>query len=362
MIAAIDFGSVLNKALVFNEGEFKNFKFSLSYTEQKFTRRSLWEAVKMVENLSGHSLLGALNKPLDKIYVATSLPLTNQFEPGELATKVVSTKEVAAGQTAAVLDVGFKYISFSKACNPASFESSEALKWLPFKSTLTELENYLENRRIYSHVLPIFPRDLYFEQAIAREKVIQFFNKYALEAPLEITLSGGIFCASPYPSQSLLLLMDSLSGNFKKIDVYMDKTGFSVPLGLLRMFETEVFEKAAPLFVPEFLGSFLRFDREVTLSISLGLSKPLLVKVERGRIFNFPLSPGETAKVSVSARGLKDESFDLTGGSLGAVFDGRERDLENGQLVLPNDAKTRQNELKEWERSLGATGRLGHFG
>lgn len=353
MIAALDFGSSLTKALVFDGKEFRLFKFSLSYSPQQFSRKNVLESIKILQNLSGCELLDHTNSPLYKLYVCTELPLFGDSSEGNSPYQTLPASKVLSSWEMPVLDCGYQFVRFKEFVSVQNLDESEVLKWLPFKSTLSEIENYINNRRLYSNVIPIFPRDLYIEQALARESIIQFFRTHNVPDDYnEVVISGSIFGTSPFPAQSLLILLDSL--NFtKKLDIYLDRQSSILTLGILKLMAPEVYEQAPKSLRPVFLGSVLRFEGGAQLKINLGLEKPSKVSISSGDLFLFPLRNGEKATVEVLEAGNKTEEFQVFGGDLGFVIDCR-----GYPPKLSPDVQRRIETLKEWEKSVGATGRI----
>lgn len=353
MIAALDFGSSLTKAIIFDGQEFHLFKFSLSYSPQQFSRKNVLESIKLLQKLSGCELIDAANRPLYKLYVSTELPLFGESPEENSPYQTLSSSKVLSSWEVPVLDCGYQFVRFKDRISVQSLDESQVLRWLPFKATLAEIENYINNRKIYSNVLPIFPRDLYIEQAMARESIIQFLKSQSISDNFgEIVISGSIFGTSPFPSQSLLILLDSLNfGN--KLDVYLDHQSAIVALGLLKLVAPEIYGHVPNSLRPSFLGSVLRFKGDVSVTIDLGLEKPSQVRVGSGSLFLFPLRVGEKASVKVLEAGNKAQEYELSGGSLGFVIDCR-----GFPPGLPNDAQRRIELLKEWEKSVGATGRI----
>lgn len=353
MIVALDFGSALTKAIIYDDGIFTTFKFSLSYSPQQYSEKSILESLRVLEKLSGKSLIDANNTTRNKIYVSTAIPLILGVSGRSIATEIVSSSAVLLAWERNILDLGYQFIRFRENVSVINYDVPSVLKWLPFKATLSEVSNYIDDRKIYSNLLPIFPRDLYIEQAVARESIANFFSRQSL-TPVgqEITVSGSIFSVNPFLSQSSLILMDSL--NFiNRLDVFIDLRTLIICLGLLKMYEPAIFSEIPASLRPVFAGSILRFSTGVNVTIDLGLPKPMEVKVDEGTVFLFPLKSGERAKIIATGTDKKKQEYEVGGGELGLVIDCREFPIN-----LPTDSQRRTNLLKEWEKSLGATGRI----
>lgn len=353
MVVALDFGSAFIKSLIYDGNKFQSYKFSLSYFPQSYSPKNILESLKMLEGLSGQKILSSNNTALCPIYLSTAITISTQPEKYSLIAGMETSANLNSLWDRGVLDYGYGFIRFHEKISVVNFDTPNLVRWLPFKTGFSEVKNYIDNRKIYSNVLPIFPRDLYIEQALARETIISFMNSQeASFESLEIVLSGSIFSINPFPAQSLTIIIDSL--NFKKsLDVYLDRAGLISSLCLFKKFEPKIFETIPDSFFPTFMASVLRFNRGVSLYIDLEFDKSLEVTVEKGQLFWFPLKDGEKAHLLVQRQGESDENFELRGGSLGFVVDCREF-----PITFPRDQQERMDRLKDWEKSVGASGRI----
>lgn len=306
-----------------------------------------------MQRLSKIPLISGSNRPLGKIYVGTALPLFGSAPQAEEIYRNVSVSKIISDWDAPVLDYGYQFIHYKDGFSVQSYETAQVIRWLPFKAAIAEVENYISNRRVYSNVLPVYPRDLYIEQGLAREAILKFMQSQKdVEISERLLATGSIFATSPFLSQSLLILLDSL--DFKgKLDLFLDRRSCLVPLGILRQYERDVFNLVPDALLPSFLGSVLRFGDSVQVKINLELPEPLRVNVERGNLFMFPLKAGERATVTVVEKNKKTTNWELSGGELGFVIDCRGHPSD-----LPSDPRRRISLLKEWEEAVGATGRI----
>lgn len=353
MLAALDFGSSLTKALLFDGREFRFFRFSLSYSPQLINRKNVLESLRMLQKLAATPLIDAANRPLGKIYVSTALPLFGPAAQENEPYQNVPVTKIIEGSQIPVLDCGYQFIHYRDRFSVQRPDTSKVLSWLPFKAGISEVANYTNNRRIYSNVLPIYPRDLYIEQGLARESLVRFQeSQEGLEIGDRLVITGSIFTTSPYVCQSLLIILDSLEFS-GKLDVLLDRLGCLVPLEILRQYEPGIFDQIPPKFQPSFLGSLLRFPNGAQVEINLGFANPLRVNVERSSLFMFPLKGGDKASLSVFEKSKKPAKFEISGGEVGCIIDCRGRPLS-----LPADTARRISALKEWEESVGANGRI----
>lgn len=353
MFVALDFGSSLIKALIFDGEHFKFYKFSLSYSPQSFSRKSVSAALEVLQNISGQKILKPETEDSLRVYLCTALSLSFEDSDVSPAWKVESSSRINSLWEKDVLDYGYQFIRFRDRASALKFNSQDLLKWLSFKASLPEIENYIGNRQIYSNVLPISPRDLYIEQALARECIYRFFRDQRLELDSkEIVLSGSVFGLNPFSPQSLLILLDSL-GFQNQLDVYLDRASNISLLGLVKLFEPEAFKLVPSDLFPVFLATVKRFVGDIKVFVDTGLEKKLEIIVKKDTLFLFPLKMGEKARVEILDKSNQKSELELIGGEMGFVLDCRTFPLD-----LPSGSEPRVSLLKDWERSLGATGRI----
>lgn len=392
MLVVLDFGSALNKALIYREGEFSFYKFNTSYSAQVFSARNILESLKKLERLSSQKIIGEKNKPLADVYLVSALPLPSQLSDLEIIKSSFSTEQALAALATPILEVGSQFIFFNGRTGVATFESQELLTWLAFKMNLSDVNDYLENQKLYSTLLPIFPRDLGIEMAAAREKIRTLLRNQSDGLNLEqITLSGGIFCACPFADQSLQIFLDSFENLPTKTDVFLDRQNVLSCLGVLKSVAEKVYDAVPNQLLPTFLGSVLRLSGSVELRLSVGLPSELTTQIGEESLFVFPLAEGDVAQaitaslassesrraslassepVSPSSRrggsrrarlgepgGPHRESsskqiWSVRGGLLGLVVDTRRYPLS-----FPADSARRLEIIKTWQKQLGGPGR-----
>jgi len=175
MILALDFGSAKIKALLIadaaDSGRF--FSFSLGFRTPIVSRLTLLSAIRTVELLGGVKLLEG-EQLLTKLYACVGLPV---YENSSLPSgPIILTSEALSSLAINVLDVGQQFVHFQERVSAAPISAEEVLDWLPFKAEIGEVGSYIENKKIYSSVLPSSPRDLFLEQAMARVRIANFFK------------------------------------------------------------------------------------------------------------------------------------------------------------------------------------------
>ncbi len=353
MLVVLDFGSTLNKALVYDEGQFNFYKFSLSYVPQVFSAKNVTESFRRLEKIAGRKLLGEKEKPLGDFYLTYGLPLPSELSNLSSVKRVFTTGEALQAWEKPVLEIGTQFIYFGQRLGVASFKTDDVLRWLPFRITQSEVQNYLDNKKIYSNLQPIFPRDLYLEMAISREKIMQLMETQEAVLPAQsLVLSGGVFCACPFVYQSLRLFLDCFQKINSPVEIFLDTRNTLPCLSVLKIADPEIFERVPVDLKPLFLSSVFHFPGGGALNIDLGLREPLVVNIDPESIFVFPLGEGEESQISFKRDKKPAEFFKVVAGQFGFVVDSREHPLK-----LPEDSAKRVALLKSWEEQLKGAGK-----
>lgn len=354
MTLALDFGSAKIKAILIadepDSGRF--FSFSLGFRTPGLSRFNLLSAIRAVELLGDVKLLEG-EKTLTKLYACVGLPV---YENSSLSSApIILTSEALSSLVINVLDVGSQFVYLQERVSAAPFSAEEVLNWLPFKAEIGEVGSYIENKKIYSSVLPSSPRDLFLEQAIARVRVADFFKsqKINIDFP-EIYLSGAVFSKVPYPEQAVLMVLDSLQP-LRPMKIFLDRVGILPAAGLVKLYSPQEYERLSDQFTPIFLGEVLPLTGQCRVKIDSGMGEPQTVSLKSGDLYCFPLSPGETAHVTVAKTSDREgeQIFEVTGGLVGLVLDLRQRPLR-----IPESDSARQDLLKSWDKAMGASGQV----
>ncbi len=260
-------------------------------------------------------------------------------------------------------------------------------RWLPFEIDAFEVRNRLRNKMIRPTTIPHCYEDLLIEQAVSREALrLAFDHHKSLARSLKgvqqqrdvgqifdqvesgttlikmmklnmIIGSGGVLSHAPERAQSALMMMDAYQP--EGITMLTVDSIFMMPhLGVLsehffeaakQVFDYDCIVKCGHCVAPTGIGK--EGDPMVTItgdgineSIKVGEIK--VIPLNRGEFKNVTISPAKT--FDVGAGKGKELQATLEGGTVGLVIDGRGR-----PLVLPEDATTRINKLREWLQAMG---------
>jgi hypothetical protein len=254
--------------------------------------------------------------------------------------------------------------------------AAAVLRWLPFALKADELADALHNKRLYHHTLPQTRRDLWIEQAVAREVLRVALGRAAARwtaiaaqpripptrRPL-IVGGGGLLAHGPHPGSSALVLLDGLQP-VGITTLALDQTGL---LGLAGALATLHPQAAAQVVERD---AFLNLGTVVALggtgqqgkiAVRCMIEHPddrlLEVEVASGSLQVIPLPPGQVARLDLQL----SEGFDLglgapgqharievEGGTLGIVVDARGR-----PLLAARDDREQQERVEHWLWQMG---------
>lgn len=244
--------------------------------------------------------------------------------------------------------------------------------WLPTHVERAEIRNYVANKTLYPHTVPMTGVELQIEQAIAREVVRHTLDKAAdtwiqsgekMPAFRLILVRGGVFANTSRPGQSVLMLLDAIqpAGLFS---IVLDQYGVlpalgalatNDPLAVVQALEGGVLTSLGWVVAPS--GSGKLGNKAVTISMESNQIRRLEVDVPFGSIEVLPLPHGQSAEVTLQPAKRFDIGFgpgqgkklNLRGGAVGIVIDARGRPLE-----IKREGVTRHDLLRQWLWDVGA--------
>ena len=298
MTIALDFGSACVKAILFGapRGGSRYFSFSLNFKTPILSRATLLSALEIIEKLSGEKVIDK-GKPLAQIYVCLGLPVYEDCDllqaPVLLIGQALSSLEIN------VLDVGSAFVHFNDRVGITPVDVSLVANWLPFKAEISDIASYVENKKIYSSIIPASPRDLYIEQAIARVRVSDILKAQQVTDDIsELYLTGAVFSKAPYLEQAILMVLDSLQPQ-GMIKLWLDKNQILPIAGLLKYYSTQDYLAIDDELNPIFLGTAISLADSCEVKIDLGMGEDQSITLTSGDLYIFPLKSGERASVKV---------------------------------------------------------------
>ncbi len=273
-------------------------------------------------------------------------------------------------------------------CNVlAEAKIGNIMRWMPFEADEGYVRNELRNKMIRPTTIPQTLKDLYIEQAVAREALrLAFEHHKSLARELKgvqqdrligeaisqeasgktlvhlmdldmIVGSGGVLSHAPMREQSALMMLDAYQPEgvtMLAVDsiFMMPQLGVlseHMPEAALQVFRRDCLIKLGTAISPVGLcreglpGCTLRIDGEE-------------IEIPGGTIRVFPLGPGEKKEIEVTpykacdlgqGRG-RTRKMEVEGGVVGLMIDTRGRPLQ-----LPSDPKDRVRKLREWFAAFG---------
>jgi hypothetical protein len=247
-------------------------------------------------------------------------------------------------------------------------------RWLPLKVEPSEVYDAIYNKAVHCHTLPQTDRDLWLEQAVAREilrltladSASRRLNDGArplVESRLDLIVgSGGVLAAAPSHGQAALVLLDALQPvGISRLA--LDKVGLVAPLGAVATLHpqaaAQLMERDALLTLGTVVAPAGRArEGEVALNVKIDYEggPSFEAEVRSGSLEVIPLPPGQVADLEL--RPARHFAMDLgtkgqagktkvEGGSLGIIFDARGR-----PLPVAEDSEAQREKVRQWRWAL----------
>ncbi len=302
---------------------------------------------------------------------------------GQEGSGVLGIDVGAANITVAATFGGRPYVSVygrSIAYGPLAWleehDVEELIRWIPEEIKPEKMLEFLHNRELRPWTIPQEPRELWMEQAIAREMLrsalevaVPTWNtgEAAIEGEVmprldPILISGGGMVHMPRPGQALLIVLDSLQPigiSTILLDVNRAAPALGAVAGVKPLAAVSALEAGAlsPLgTVISPLGRARPGEIILRIHIAYEDGGDLNVEARYGEIEIWPLLPGQRATLELKPARRIDVGFgpgrggtiQAVGGLVGLVVDARGRPLE-----LPHDPDRRRTILNRWIWDVG---------
>jgi hypothetical protein len=247
-------------------------------------------------------------------------------------------------------------------------ELSGIRRWLPPRISKQKVRDYLWQKSLYPGSIPADSDSLAIEQAAAREIMRnsyadladEFFSKEFIYGT--ILASGSVIANAPTSTQSLLMLLDGLEP-IGIISIYLDRYAILSTMGAAARSDTDLAVQVLQSFAMEVLATVIcPISRvpsgipilDVTVEHQDCIQSAYIVK--KGDLIQITIPTGQTATIHVKTRfstwldaagKLSSSSFQVRGGGLGVIIDGRGRPLK-----LPMVQRKRWALLNKWFHSI----------
>ena len=252
-------------------------------------------------------------------------------------------------------------------------QMEDVVKWIPGEISHTYILDYIQNKIIHPGTLPATPRDLYLEQALAREVLSRAIRDSIPGLPKDahrveqnmlpsfdpIIVSGGVFTNSPSPAHSMLMILDALQPTGIQrvlLDTNHLAPGLGAAAAVVPGLVSQLILDPTVLVNLGFVIAPLSNVREGTTILRIRVKYQTgyesTVNVHQGNIHLVPIPTGQRAQVFIDPLHRanigfgpgKGTSIQVVGGLFGLVVDARGRPLN-----IPSDPIKRRNLLMKWQ-------------
>jgi hypothetical protein len=251
-------------------------------------------------------------------------------------------------------------------------------RWLPEPLSYDETRGLLINKETHPTSIPQVERELWLEQAVAREAIREALeiarpawkpgsaqvHPDLLPVCDTIVISGGALAKAPRPGQAALVLLDALQP-VGISTLVMDAYGLAPALGSVARVKPVAAVEALDAGGLTNLGTVIApigkakpGDTVLKMKVSYDNGSELEVEVRYGDLEILPLPIGQEAVLELSPRrgfeigvGLKGQGGKrrVSGGLAGLIVDARGRPMR-----LPPEPEQRHEQMQQWLRDAGA--------
>ncbi len=287
-------------------------------------------------------------------------------------------------------NLGMSYSAGNVLCRASA---ASIRRWLPYPSDDDEVWAQVATKMLHPTTLPAEPRDLWLEQAVAREALrlsLEHHRQLAVAPAKELTPlermrmsaeeqlrhmverpslvdtsrlgmlvgSGGVLSHAPQRAQAALMLLDGIQPT-GRVELAVDSVFMLPHLGVLSTVDQEAAMELlfGDCLVP--LGTALCLEGRPSGRIAARISyrtaggEPRQLQVPAGRLCVIPLGRDEETEVEITpGPGLKMPAgtthFRVRGGVVGLIIDGRGRPLR-----FPAEESERARQVAQWLEDVG---------
>jgi uncharacterized protein (TIGR01319 family) len=250
-------------------------------------------------------------------------------------------------------------------------------RWLPEPMSGDEARGLLINKEMHPASIQQEPRELWLEQALAREAIRMAMEvarpgwkpgaaqSYSHLMPFcdTIVVSGGILAHAPRPGQAALIALDALEPigvSTLVLDTYglapaLGNVAAVMPLAAVEALDSGGLVNLATVVTP--VGYAHPGDLVLRMKVTYDDGGTLSVEVKYGDLEVLPLLPGQQAVLELHPLRHFDVGLGgpgkagkqrVSGGLVGLIVDARGRPLR-----LPKDPKQRQLRMRQWLWDVG---------
>jgi hypothetical protein len=256
---------------------------------------------------------------------------------------------------------------------------SEAItRWLPEPLSHDEARGLMVNKRMHPASIPQVERDLWLEQALAREAICATLEiarpgwepgaaqpcTHVMPLCDTIVISGGALTRAPRPGQAALIVLDALQPigvSTLVLDTYglapvLGSVAAVKPLAAVEALDAGGFTNLATVVTP--VGEAEPGEPVLNVQVSYEGESELDIEVKYGDLEVLPLPLGQEAvlelrpqrdfDVGLGGRGKAGRQR-VSGGLAGLIIDARGR-----PIAFPEEPQQRQERMQQWLWNVGA--------
>lgn len=333
----IDIGSAWTKAFLVSLDEKSNvevqntFKFPTSHTDFSITVKALMNSISS-ENLP-FMVVSRLKEAeqLAKDFRAL-------FVPEEKANTALIDYFKKIEKQVVILDAGASHLN-------TKIEAKEIGKHLSFPTSDIEIENFLGNKNLRPHSIPVNVKELEIEEAFYRNLFFSFMmNKVNQEEKLLLIATGGILSGTPNIYRLALLILDIL-GSGQVAQIYFDREFFLPSFGAL-LSEYKQLQLSDTGMWLDHLGAFISLGSPLKVDLDWGYSIQQKIELTEGEIALVPTPSSQRIGLEFTFESRK-RTYNLEGGSLGLLFDAREK-----PLLLSFGQESSRKKISQWLKQI----------
>lgn len=243
----------------------------------------------------------------------------------------------------------------------------DLVRWLPVDVSTAEMMDYLWQKTLYPHSLPMTSTTLAIELAAAREilrlATAQLQERYpAMNMSFEPIFAGGaVFAQAASPTQALMTLVDGLQPT-GITTMFVDPYGLMSALGAVapynsilpvQILESGAFQNLGSVISP--LSSARVGTTIMRVRLVFEDGNETRMEIKQGSLVPLPIRHGQAARVYLEGlRGTEIDprrrtagGFRIVGGVCGALIDARGRPLH-----LPAEPNRRRERLLRWIQAV----------
>ena len=251
-------------------------------------------------------------------------------------------------------------------------------RWMPEQIDDGQVHQLLLNKELHPASIPQVQRELWVEQALAREAIRATWKiarpgwepgaaqLYSHLSPLcdTILVSGGVLAHAPHPGQAALIVLDALQP-IGITTLVLDRHGLAPllgsaaalkPLAAVETLDSGGFVNLATVVTPV-EGHARRGDTILKVDVTYKDKSSFSVEVHYGDLEVLPLQPGQQAELDLHPLrhfdvGLggpgKGGKRRVNGGLAGLIIDARGRPLR-----ISSNSERRQSQMQQWRWDVG---------